>query len=155
MKAKEMFEQLGFIKNTSICYNETNISYEKPIKSEYGECDIESVHFENGYFIYTSTFHTPLKTYGEILRAIYKQMQELGWVDVGDEMIRFYELEEKATPKKPIYSDFEEDDDGDGVIANKAECPTCGYEFEFGTWNDYENHHCVCGQKIDWSELIE
>ena len=63
-------------------------------------------------------------------------------------------LEYMDTPKKPIYSDY--DDDGDeGIIPNKAECPTCHYEFEFGHWNEYENHHCECGQRIDWSEEDE
>ena len=61
------------------------------------------------------------------------------------------ELVDKATANKPIYSDFEENDDGDGIIPTRAECPYCGYEFEFGTWNESENHHCVCGQAIDWS----
>lgn len=51
--------------------------------------------------------------------------------------------------KKPIYSEY--DDNGfDEIIPYKATCPTCGNEFEFGAWNDDENHHCVCGQKIDW-----
>ena len=59
---------------------------------------------------------------------------------------------EKQIPKKPIYSDFN-DDGNDRIIPYKATCPMCGYEFEFGTWNDEENHHCVCGQKLDWSEV--
>jgi hypothetical protein len=81
MKAEEMFEELGFVKNKSIYYNETNILYEKPIKNESGDCDIESVRFVNGYFIYTSAFKTPMRPYGEMTEAIYKQMQELGWLD--------------------------------------------------------------------------
>jgi hypothetical protein len=135
MKAEEMFKELGFIKNKSTCYNETNVLYEKPIKNEYGDCDIESVHFENGYFIYTSTFKTPLKTYGEILRAIYKQMQELGWMDVGDEMIRFYELEEKATPKKPYKEN------------SMLWCSVCDANVLA------DNNYChECGQRLDWSD---
>lgn len=59
---------------------------------------------------------------------------------------------EKQIAKKPIYSDF--DDNGyEEIIPYKAVCPTCGYEFEFGTWNDEHNHHCDCGQKLDWSEV--
>lgn len=81
MKAEEMFKELGFAKNESTCYNKTHILYEKPFKNEYGNCDIEFIHFKNGYFIYTSTFRTPLKTYGKVLKAIYKQMEELGWLD--------------------------------------------------------------------------
>ena len=56
---------------------------------------------------------------------------------------------EKQIPRKPIYSDY--DDNGFGeIIPYTAICPICGYEFEFGTWN--ENHHCVCGQAMDWSD---
>lgn len=57
---------------------------------------------------------------------------------------------EKQMPKKPIYSEFD-DNGNDEIIPNKAICPTCRYEFEFGTWNEEENHHCKCGQKVDWS----
>ena len=57
----------------------------------------------------------------------------------------------KQVPEKPVYSKY--DDNGfDEIIPHKAVCPVCGYEFEFGTWNAEENHHCVCGQAIDWSE---
>lgn len=123
MKAEEMFEYIGFVKNKSTCYNENNILYEKPIKNEYGDCDIESVHFENGYFVYTSTFKTPLKTYGEMLKAIYKQMEELGW------------FEDKETPKKPIRANF------------MYWCPECDANISF------DNNYCHgCGQKIDWSD---
>lgn len=60
------------------------------------------------------------------------------------------ELENKQVPKKPIYSEFDEDDDGENLIPYKAVCPVCSYEFEFGTWNDEENHHCICGQAMNW-----
>lgn len=56
---------------------------------------------------------------------------------------------EMQIPKKPIYSDFD-DNGNDEIIPYKAVCPVCGHEFEFGKWNDEENHHCRCGQKIDW-----
>ena len=59
---------------------------------------------------------------------------------------------EKQIAKKPIYSEYEEDDDGENLIPTKAECPTCGHEFEFGSWNEEENHHCICGQKMSWGE---
>ena len=61
----------------------------------------------------------------------------------------FKELKEKATAKKPIYSDFDENEDEE-IIPYKAVCPACGYEFEFGTWNDEQNHHCECGQRMLW-----
>lgn len=56
---------------------------------------------------------------------------------------------EKQMPKQPIYSDYDDNGFGD-VIPYTAKCPVCGYEFDFGTWN--ENHHCICGQALDWSE---
>ena len=59
---------------------------------------------------------------------------------------------EMQIPKKPIYSDFD-DNGNDEIIPYKAECPTCGYEFEFGTFNKNENHHCICGQKLNWNEV--
>ncbi len=71
-----------------------------------------------------------------------------------EDMDALQELVEKATPKKVIYSDYEEVDD-DIYVANTAKCPTCGNEFEFGYWNDTYNHHCVCGQVIDWSKEDE
>lgn len=59
------------------------------------------------------------------------------------------ELKNKQVPKKPIYGNF--DDNGFGIIVPyKAVCPVCSYEFEFGTWNDEENHHCICGQAMNW-----
>lgn len=65
-----------------------------------------------------------------------------------------YELVEKAIPKIPIYGDFEEVDDN-VYVPNTAKCPTCGNEFKFGEFNDIVNHHCVCGQALDWSEEDE
>lgn len=67
------------------------------------------------------------------------------------EIFNLEKLVEKTIPKKPIYSDYEEVDYGIAV-ANTAKCPTCGHEFEFGDWNDMVNHHCVCGQVIDWEQ---
>lgn len=58
---------------------------------------------------------------------------------------------EKQIPKKPIYSKFD-DNGNDEIIPYKAICPVCKNEFEFGTWNEEENHHCKCGQKVDWSK---
>ena len=58
---------------------------------------------------------------------------------------------EKQIAKKPVYGDYDEDDDGENVIPCSAVCPVCSHEFEFGYWNDEDNHHCVCGQAIDWS----
>ena len=91
-----------------------------------------------------------------ILGCAYHDDKDKCKYDYYEKAKRFYYAKEqsikaleKQVPKKPIYSEF--DDNGyDEIIPYKAECPTCGYEFEFGTWNDEENHHCICGQKIDW-----
>ena len=58
-------------------------------------------------------------------------------------------LKEKSIPKKPIYSDYDDNGD-DEIIPYKATCPVCEPEFEFGYWNDEYNHHCVCGQVMNW-----
>ncbi len=72
-----------------------------------------------------------------------KEYKKIGAIE------RFRELIEKAEPKKPIYSDFDKNE-LEEIIPYKSTCPTCGFEFEFGTWNDEENHHCECGQHMDW-----
>ena len=57
----------------------------------------------------------------------------------------------KQIPKKPIYSDY--DDNGfDEIIPYRAECPACGESLEFGKWNAEESHHCDCGQAISWED---
>lgn len=43
----------------------------------------------------------------------------------------------------------------DKIIPYKAACSICGHSFEFGTWNYEDNHHCICGQKMDWEEYDE
>lgn len=74
--AEQMFTDLGFTKNTSTCYSETHILYERYDDTSK---DIFTVEFVDGYFVYTSTFRLPLKTYGNLLGAIIQQMNELGW----------------------------------------------------------------------------
>ena len=71
----------------------------------------------------------------------------IGYRDAVREAIRALELQ---IPKKPIYYEFEDVNDDGKLIATKAECPACGNEFEFYTWNDDDNHHCKCGQALDW-----
>lgn len=83
-----------------------------------------------------------LKQTGHSQRPINKEVAEA--LDIAIETVK------KQIPKKPIYSDF--DDSGYGnIIPYKAKCSVCGNEFEFGTWNAEDNHHCICGQTIDWS----
>ena len=57
---------------------------------------------------------------------------------------------EKQIAKPPIYSAYE-DNGFDELVPYEATCPTCGYAFEFGTWNKEDNHRCMlCGQIIKW-----
>ena len=81
--------------------------------------------------------------FGKVLDCL-SEVQQLHAIGTVSE---FRQLKEKATAKKPIYSDFDENEDEE-IIPYKAVCPVCGYEFEFGTWNDVENHHCECGQRM-------
>lgn len=84
-------------------------------------------------------------------KQVYDDTDSIYKSDELDDMFKItIKALEKQIPKKPIYGEF--DNNGyDQIIPYKAKCPICGYEFEFGTWNDEENHHCVCGQKIDWN----
>lgn len=94
----------------------------------------------------------------EKAKMIIKELPEINW-----RMLSYSEEEafktafkalDKQIPKSPIYSDYEENE-LEEITPYKATCPVCGYEFEFGYWNEYDNHHCVCGQSIDWSEVDE
>lgn len=78
MTAQEMFEQLGYIKNESICYNNEHIVYEKPLLNG---TDIFIVEFYIGAVIYTNTAYHCLRMHSSLLKAINKQFEELGWLD--------------------------------------------------------------------------
>ena len=78
MNAQQLFEQLGFEKNTSEYCNDKFIIYEKAIMNG---TDIATIKFKDGYFVYTTAFCSPMRTYGKLLQAIYKQMEELGWLN--------------------------------------------------------------------------
>lgn len=58
---------------------------------------------------------------------------------------------EKQIHQKPIFSGYKYNGFGEET-PTKAFCPACGFEFEFGTWNEEDNHHCVCGQAIKWED---
>lgn len=75
--AKEMFEELGFKKNKSICFNDKWILYER--ESDKG-CDLLTIEFKNGYYVYTSSLRCPMKTYKAVHLAIHQQLLELGWL---------------------------------------------------------------------------
>ena len=83
MTAQEMFESMGFRKNTSICYGKDHIVYEKAIGGEDDDCgfDIFTVEFKEGIFTYHNTWNSAIKTDVVMLRAINKQFEELGWLD--------------------------------------------------------------------------
>lgn len=89
----------------------------------------------------------------EALRYINAQL-EYGYLDLGahdeDELEIVKEALEKQIPKKPIiwenrhyFSPSPNDDWG-------YECPCCGNQ-EI----DYPEHHCTCGQALDWTEVEE
>lgn len=82
MTAQKMFENLGFIKNTSICYGKDHIVYEKTIGNE-DDCgfDIFTVEFKDKIFTYHNTWNSAIKTDVAMLRVINKQFEELGWID--------------------------------------------------------------------------
>lgn len=75
--AEQLFKELGFRKNQSVCYDDKNIKYEK--ESSNG-CDILTVHFYNGTFVYTENMNRAMVTDGKMLKAIYRQMMELGCI---------------------------------------------------------------------------
>ena len=86
----------------------------------------------------------------EALRHINSQL-EYGYLDLGthdeNELKIIKESLEKQIPKKPIiwenryyFSPTPNDDWG-------YECPCCGNQ-EI----DYPEHHCDCGQALDWEE---
>lgn len=74
---EQLFNELGFRKNQSVCYDDINIKYEKECSDG---CDIQTVHFYNGGFVYTENMNRALMTDGKMLKAIYSQMMELGCI---------------------------------------------------------------------------
>lgn len=55
----------------------------------------------------------------------------------GDFLLAVKSALEKQMPKKPIWNKDDE---------SRCCCPTCGEELYI------ENHHCKCGQALDWSD---
>ena len=83
MTAFEMFKELGFRKNTSICYGKEHIVYEKAIGNEDDDSgfDIFTVEFKDKKFTYRNTWNSAIKTDVVMLKAINQQCKELGWLD--------------------------------------------------------------------------
>lgn len=76
--AEEMFTQLGFIKCDGVYREGETLLYEKTI------CDGRDVLYVR--FLYGMVRVTELANYvynidGKLMKAIYKQMEELGWLD--------------------------------------------------------------------------
>lgn len=77
MNAKEMFEELGYWKNTSECYTDTHIKYEKSVMND---TDIFTIEFKNGLVLYTNTFMSSIWTDAQTVKSIHQQLIELGWI---------------------------------------------------------------------------
>lgn len=90
----------------------------------------------------------------EALLILWKMRSDIGcyecYAERRDALREGIRALEKQIAKRPIYSELDDVNDDGILIPTKAICSTCGYEFEFDTWNDEDNHHCVCGQAIDW-----
>lgn len=70
--------------------------------------------------------------------------QQIGWCKSHCEIGIAIEALEKQIPKKPI-----EDTEYIGWLIWR--CPVCGTEV--GRVLEPLQHHCECGQRIDWSEV--
>ena len=73
MKAKEMFEELGF----EYQENEINIKYYK----EYTDCYDESYILEIDFRLIEKKIYSDFSIDMHLLKAINKQVEELGWND--------------------------------------------------------------------------
>jgi len=87
----------------------------------------------------------------EIERAVdildpAKRHKDLTWEDVQEACAMGAEALKKQIPMEP---EAEADGYADGeFVYDMFHCPACGALFE--DWEEYP-HHCICGQKIDWS----
>lgn len=66
-----------------------------------------------------------------------------GWNHDEVEQDRIRSIVYKATPRQPVN------------MWHRWLCPTCQREVEltFLSGTVYREHHCACGQAIDWSEI--
>ena len=119
-------------------------TYDGPTMDELYE-QIEKEHKEIQQ--YRAIGLTPFQIYEKIggLDVELGKYQSIGTIE------ELEILKEKSMPKKPIYSDYDDNGD-DKIIPYKATCPVCEHEFEFGYWNDEYNHHCICGQVMNWEQ---
>lgn len=90
-----------------------------------------------------------MNKYQEALNKITFTIADLssadeGWIKDSEAVKTIQELVDKATPKKPI---VESSGDFNGVpVYDEYYCPSCGERV------DDTDHHCECGQRLDWSD---
>ena len=89
-------------------------------------------------------------TVKEALEQLRYEIEEEGHCSViEDEMYVAFECMEKQIPKKAIKKNpivYQKDKDGQEHYAYDYHCPLCDEKIKLS------EHHCICGQAIDWSE---
>lgn len=75
--AKEMFEELGFRKCDGVYRENETLLYEKNICNNR---DVLMVRFLHGKVRVTELANYVYNIDGKLMKAIYKQMEELGWI---------------------------------------------------------------------------
>lgn len=78
MNAEEMFEELGFRKCDGVYREGETLLYEKNICDGR---DVLYVRFLHGMVRVTELANYVYNIDGKLMKAIYKQMEELGWLD--------------------------------------------------------------------------
>ena len=135
MTAEEMFKELGFRKCDGVYREGETLLYEKSICNDR---DVLMVRFLYGKVRVTELANYVYNIDGKLMKAIYKQMEELGW------------LEEKTCTNLSEYDSTEE-----------FKCSNCGFtlvehkEYAVGEDDGEEYHfnykpkYCPnCGRKI-------
>lgn len=97
------------------------------------------------------TINEAIKSIDEVLESDYNFDETLGYQLTSDDfewLEKSKEALEKQIPKEPIIWEYKTPE---SPIPNDAwgyECPCCGNQDI-----DYPEHHCPCGQTLDWSDL--
>lgn len=135
MNAEQMFTELGFRKCDGVYREGETLLYEKSICNDR---DVLMVRFLYGKVRVTELANYVYNIDGKLMKAIYKQMEELGW------------LEEKTCTNLSEYDSTEE-----------FKCSNCGFTLvehkEYAVGEDdgeeyyfnYKPKYCPnCGRKI-------
>ena len=135
MNAEQMFTELGFRKCDGVYREGETLLYEKSICNDR---DVLMVRFLYGKVRITELANYVYNIDGKLMKAIYKQMEELGW------------LEEKTCSNLSEYDSTEE-----------FKCSNCGFTLvehkEYAVGEDdgeeyyfnYKPKYCPnCGRKI-------